>query len=141
MNWKQKTISELQEAFAMSETQATSYYNRVYRMALKEVGGKQRGLKISREIYGSLFYEGQQVFQIDNAGTSVKVNPILSGTRDVETTLRLSRMDAFFNKYGDSKYIQGTINEYQKGNISKEEFNAQIKAFKKYSTKYLKAGS
>lgn len=141
LNWKTLAINKLQDSWGFNEAEAIAFYNKVYRKALAEVGGKQKNLKISREIYGSLFFRGEQVFQIDNAGTKVEMNPILNTTRDLETSLRLSRMKAFFDKYGDSKYLQGTINEYQKGNISKEEFNSQIKAFKKYSTKYLKADS
>ena len=141
MNWKTKTIEELQQRMAMTETEAQSYYNRVYRMALKEIGGKQKGLKISREIYGSLFYQGEQVFHIDNAGTKVEINPIMTGTSDVETALRLSRMEAFFDKYGDSKTLQAIKEEYISGKIDKKEFNFQIKMFKKYSVKYLKSGS
>ena len=141
MNWKQRTIDELMAAKGMTETQATTFYNRVYKMALKSVGGKQKNLKISRELYTSMFFQGEQIFTIDNAGTKIEINPILEGSTDIEKTLRLDRMQGFFRTYGESEYLATLRQEYMSGNMTKAEFNAHIKAFKKYNVKYLKSGS
>lgn len=138
INWKTKTIEELQHRRGMSETQAISYYNRVYAQARETIGGKQKNMKISREIYGSLFYQGEQVFQIDNAGTKVELNPVITqSTKNVEETMRLARMEGFFKAFGDSKYLQDILIQYKNGTISRQEFNSAIKNFKKYSIKYL----
>ena len=140
-NWRTQTIAKLQERRGMSETQAVSYYNQVYRLALKETSGKVKGMKVSREIYASLFYQGEQLFTIDNDGTSVVLNPIAKGSKNVEETMRLARMNKFFDKYGKSEYLKEVLAEYNSGNIDKEEFNEKIKAFKKYNIKYLISGS
>lgn len=141
INWKTKTIEELQHRMGMTETQATSYYNRIYSQARQAIGGKQKNMKISREIYGSLFYQGEQVFQIDNSGTNVELNPIAKGTKNIEETMRLARMENFFSAYGDSKYLKDLFTQYRSGTISRKEFNAGIKTFKKYNVKYLISGS
>ena len=113
INWKTKTIEELQHRRGMTETEATSYYNRVYSQARQAIGGKQKNMKISREIYGSLFYQGEQVFQIDNSGTNIELNPIAKGTKNIEETMRLARMENFFNAYGDSKYLKDLFTQYR----------------------------
>lgn len=142
INWRTKTIEELQHRRGMTETEATSYYNRIYAQARETIGGKQKNMKISREIFGSLFYQGEQVFQIDNAGTKVELNPIINtSTKNIEETMRLARMENFFNAYGDSKFLKDLFTQYKSGAISRKEFNAGIKTFKKYNVKYLISGS
>ena len=141
INWRIKNIESLQEIYHIDETKATEMYNQLYRKALKIAGGKQTNLKVSRELYASINYRGAQLFNISKDLSSVKINPELNPNISSYGALGMARMDAFFAKYGDKKMVQAARDDYLNGKISREEFNYQIKMFKKYDSSYLKAGS
>lgn len=142
INWKQKAINKLTDpdVIGMTHDEAVTYYNRVYRNALKAIGGKQKDFKVSREVYATLFYRGTNVFQL-GYNQSITLNPIITDTTDVKKDVTMARMEAFFDKYKDSKYIKETKQLYESGEIDQKEFNERIKYFKNYNPKFLISGS
>ena len=141
INWRSKTISAIMNIEGMSQSQATSKFNRLYKQALEDVGKHQKGVNVTRELYGSLFYSNVNTFSIGDSGNTIELNKKLKGTKNLSNAIIESRMESFLDKYGDQKFIQEAMNQLKTGQISTKEFNAKIKVFKKWNTKYLKAGS
>ena len=50
-------------------------------------------------------------------------------------------MQGFYEKFKDSPALQRIFNEYKTGTLSRTEFNAKIKEWKKLSIKYMISGS
>lgn len=139
INFKSLTIDRLQDA-GMTPKQAISYYNKVYQSALSEVGKHQKGTNVAREVYASLFYQGEQTFTLTD-GQKLKLNPIVESASSVTTGITLNKMQGFFEKYGDSPFIQETFEKFRSGKMSIKEFNQTIKTYKTHNVKYLQSGS
>ena len=139
INYREKTISALQDVGYSRET-ATTFYNRAYTSALSSVKGKHSGMNVARELYASLFYQTANTFQLSD-GQKLTLNPIYETTSSISTAVTLNRMSSFFDKYSDSKFLQDVKERYASGNMSRREFNEAIKTFKTQNVKYLISGS
>lgn len=139
INYREKTISALQDVGYSRET-ATTFYNRAYTSALSSVKGKHSGMNVAREVYASLFYQTANTFQLSD-GQKLTLNPIYETTSSISTAVTLNRMSSFFDKYSDSKFLQDVKERYASGNMSRREFNEAIKTFKTQNVKYLISGS
>lgn len=139
INYREKTISALQDVGYSKET-ATTFYNRAYTSALSSVKGKHSGMNVAREVYASLFYQTANTFQLSD-GQKLTLNPIYETTSSISTAVTLNRMSSFFDKYSDSKFLQDVRERYASGNMSRREFNEAIKTFKTQNVKYLISGS
>ena len=82
INYRQKSIAEIMKSKAMTETQATSYYNRLYNTALKSVDRSVRtNVNVARELYASTLApyaeeyrkKGYNIFELDNAKNKVEL--------------------------------------------------------------------
>lgn len=140
VNWKSLTISAIMRADNMNQAEATSKFNRLYRQARQSIGAHQKEVNVTKELYGSLFYESVHTFEVGDSGNKVELNKIIS-KKQLRFSITASRMQGFLNAYGDNKLVQETFRLLETGQISQSEFNARIKVFKKWNSKYLKAGS
>ena len=140
INFRNRAISRLQEDLGMTKEASISYYNRIYRNALKQTGGHQKELNVTREVFASMFYETASTFQI-GPNQTITLNPIIKNTADISKGIAFARMDNFFNKYSDDKQLQNIKQAYENGKISKKEFNEKIKEWKATTHKYLISGS
>ena len=140
INWKALTISAIMDADNMNQAEATSKFNRLYRQARQSIGAHQKEVNVTKELYGSLFYASVHTFDIGSSGNKVELNKIID-KKQLRYSITESRMEGFLNAYGDSPLVQETFKLLQTGQISQSEFNARIKTFKKWNSKYLKAGS
>ena len=142
INWKQRAISRLSDPdeVGMTKEEAITYFNRVYRNALKVTQGHQQNLNTTKEVYATMFYRSASTFQID-AKQNVVLNPIIQNTSNVAMGMALARMDSFFDKYKDDKQLQAIKNQYVAGTITRKEFNERIKDWKATSQHYLISGS
>lgn len=142
INWKSKTISAIMNVDKVSQSEATSKFNRLYKQALEDVGKHQKGVNVTRELYGSLFYKNVNTFDIGDSGNKVELNKILKGSKNLELSIIMEdRMKNFLATYGDQIEIQFALSNLQNGVIDLKTFNQRIKMFKKWNSKYLKAGS
>ena len=142
INWRQRAITRLSDPdeVGMTKEEAVTYYNRVYRNALKTTGGHQKNLNTTKEVYATLFYDTASTFQL-GPNQSITLNPIIQNTSNVSQGMALARMDSFFDKYKDDKQLQAIKNQYVAGTITRQEFNEKIKDWKSMSQKYLISGS
>ena len=140
VNYRDLTIRRLQDDLGLSKEYATNYYNRAYTSALASVKGKHKGMNVAREVYGSLFYQTVNTFELSGGGRLV-LNEIYEGSTNIPASITLKKMEGFMQKYGESKFLQEAVQEYKSNKISRKTFNERIKAFKTYSVKYLISGS
>ena len=143
MNYRQKSISALTES-GMTTQEATSYYNRIYNQALRSANRSVRGnLNVARELYVNMFVESkaESVFQIDYKNNRVVLNELFRDSRDIAFEKTLFNMKGFYEKFKDSPALQRIFNEYKTGNLSRSDFNARIKEWKKLNIKYMISGS
>ena len=141
INNKNIAISKLQEKAGMTQGEATAFYNRAYSKALRLVKDYDKtGFNVSKELVASMFYSGKNLFKIDMNNQTVELNIIGKSSGSLKKDMTLVRMDKFFEKYGDSKFLQEAKNEYFKGNISRQEFNLRIKEWKSKHIRYLISG-
>ena len=143
MNYRQKSISALTES-GMTTQEATSYYNRIYNQALRSANRSVRGnLNVARELYVNMFVESkaESVFQIDYKNNRVILNELFRDSRDIAFEKTLFNMKGFYEKFKDSPALQRIFNEYKTGNLSRSDFNARIKEWKKLNIKYMVSGS
>lgn len=140
INYRDLTIHRLQEDLNMTKESATNYYNRAYTSALASVKGKHKGMNVAREVYGSLFYQTVNTFELSGGGRLV-LNEIYQDASNVPSAITINKMASFFDKYKDSKFLQEVKQSYESGKISRKEFNEQIKTFKNFNVKYLISGS
>ena len=143
MNYRQKSISALTES-GMTTQEATSYYNRIYNQALRSANRSVRGnLNVARELYVNMFVESkaESVFQIDYKNNRVVLNELFKDSRDIAFEKTLFNMKGFYEKFKDSPALQRIFNEYKTGNLSRSDFNARIKEWKKLNIKYMVSGS
>lgn len=140
INYREKTISALRDWGYTKET-ATTFYNRAYTSALAEVKGRHKGMNVARELYASLFYQSANTFQLTD-GQKVVLNPIYQNTSgNLSEAVLLTKMDKFFDKYKDSKFLKEAREDYASGKITRKTFNERIKVFKQVNVKYLISGS
>lgn len=140
INFRNKAISRLQEDLGLTREESESYYNRVYRSALKQTGGRQEGLNVTRELYASMFYHTASTFQI-GPNQTITLNPIIQGT-SIKEGMTMVRMKNFFEKWeNQSDYIAELKQQYLTGKITNKELNERIKVWKSRSAKYLISGS
>ena len=140
INFRNKAISRLQEDLGLTREESVSYYNRVYRNALKQTGGHQEGLNVTREVYASMFYQTASTFQI-GPNQTITLNPIVKQS-DIKKGMTLVRMNNFFEKWEtQSEYIAELKQQYLSGKITNKELNERIKVWKSRSSKYLISGS
>lgn len=140
INFRNKAISRLQEDLGLTREESESYYNRVYRSALKQTGGRQEGLNVTREVYASMFYQTASTFQI-GPNQTITLNPIVQRT-SIKQGMTMVRMNNFFEKWeGQSDYIAELKQQYLTGKITNKELNERIKVWKSRSAKYLISGS
>lgn len=142
INWRSKAISRLQDDLGMSKEQSVTYFNNLYRKALKTTQGHQTNLNTTKELYASMFYRSALTFQIDR-NQKVTLNPIIANkySNNVAQGITLARMENFFDKYKDDNQLQSIKNQYLQGSISRLEFNEKIKNWKSTSQRYLISGS
>ena len=143
MNYRQKSITALTES-GMTTQEATSYYNRIYNQALRSANRSVRGnLNVARELYVNMFVESkaESVFQIDYKNNRVVLNELFRDSRDIAFEKTLFNMKGFYEKFKDSPALQRIFNEYKTGNLSRSDFNARIKEWKKLNIKYMVSGS
>ena len=142
INWRNKAITRLQDDLGMTKQESVTYFNNLYRKALKTTQGHQTNLNTTKELYASMFYQTALTFQIDS-NQKVTLNPIIANnySKNVAQGIALSRMEHFFDKYKDDKALQNIKNEYLQGTISRLEFNEKIKNWKSTSQRYLISGS
>lgn len=126
----------------MTRQESEAYYNRIYQQALRRVRGMNKtGVNISREVYAALFYKTTNLFQIDKDNQTIKLNTLFTQSEDLKKDLTLARMKNFYTKYGDSRFLQSLKDMYLNGEISRSEFNLQIKKWKQQNQKYIISGS
>lgn len=140
VNWRSKTISAIMNIDNLSTAEATSKFNRLYRQARQSIGPHQKEVNVTRELYGSLIYKSVHTFQVGDSGNKVELNKIIDPSK-LRVSITRARMQGFLDAYGDNKLVQETFRLLETGQISQSEFNARIKVFKKWNSKYLKAGS
>ena len=143
MNYRQKSITALTES-GMTTQEATSYYNRIYNQALRSANRSVRGnLNVARELYVNMFVESkaESVFQIDYKNNRVILNELFRDSRDIAFEKTLFNMKGFYEKFKDSPALQRIFNEYKSGTLSRTDFNARIKEWKKLNIKYMISGS
>lgn len=140
INWRSKTISAIMNIDGLSTGEATSKFNRLYRQARQSIGAHQKEVNVTRELYGSLVYGSVQTFQVGDSGNKVELNKIIN-PKKLRYSITESRMQGFLETYGDNQLVKETFRLLETGQISQSEFNSRIKIFKKWNSKYLKAGS
>ena len=143
LNYRQKTITALEDS-GMTPQQATSYYNRIYSQALRSANRSMRGnLNVARELYVDMFVEkkAESVFQIDYKNNRVVLNELFRDSKDIAFEKTLFNMQGFYEKFKDSPALQRIFNEYRSGTITRSEFNANVKEWKKLNIKYMISGS
>ena len=124
----------------LSTEEATSKFNRLYRQARQSIGAHQKEVNVTRELYGSLVYGSVHTFQVGDSGNTITLNKIID-PKKLRYSITESRMQGFLETYGDHQLVKETFRLLETGQISQSEFNARIKTFKKWNSKYLKAGS
>lgn len=140
INWRSKTISAIMNIDGLSTEEATSKFNRLYRQARQSIGAHQKEVNVTRELYGSLVYGSVHTFQVGDSGNRIELNKIIN-PKKLRYSITASRMQGFLESYGDNNLVKETFKLLETGQISQSEFNARIKVFKKWNSKYLKAGS
>ena len=147
INWKSLTINAMKnvdfshiENEALKEQLARAKFNRLYRQARQSIGTHQKEVNVTKELYGSLYYDSVNTFEIGDSGNKVELNKIID-KKQLRYSITESRMEGFLKEYGDQKLVQEAFAELQSKKITQSEFNARIKIFKKWNAKYLKAGS
>ena len=143
LNYRALTISKYMEANEMTLKQATTAYNKIYRTALREIQPEARqDFNMAKEIFASSFNLGENVFTIDAKNKKITINAIYEGTSDIKQDITLIRMMNFETKFSkDSPNLRKIFADYRSGNISRTEFNAKIKEWKKLSIAYMISGS
>ena len=143
MNYRQKSLDKL-VASGMTEKESVSYYNRAYSQALRSINKSAReNLNVARELYTNLFIKRDEksIFQLDSANNKIVLNELFVGSKDIAYEKTLFNMKEFYEKFKDSPALQRIFNEYKTGTLSRTEFNAKIKEWKKLSIKYMISGS
>ena len=144
MNYRQLSINKLTDS-GMSTQEATSYYNRIYNQALRSANKSAReNLNVARELYVNMFVEqsAKSVFQIDYKNNRVVLNELFKDVGDIGVAKTIFRMNRLYELYAkDSPMLKNIFNQYTTGQISRKEFNAKIKDWKKVSIRYMLSGS
>lgn len=140
INYRALTIKRLQDDLGLSKEYAINYYNRAYTSALASVKGNHKGMNVAREVYGSLFYQSVNTFELEGGGRLV-LNEIYQKSKNIPADVLLKKMEGFMEKYGDSKFIQEARESFASGKITRKQFNERIKTFKAYNVRYLISGS
>lgn len=143
MNYRQKSLEQLTKG-GMTQEQAVSYYNRVYSQALRSISRTAReNLNVSRELYVNLFIKRDEksVFQLDSANNRIVLNELFKDSKDIAFEKTLFNMKEFYEKFQDSPDLRKIFNAYRNGTLSRTEFNASIKNWKKLNIKYFISGS
>ena len=140
INYRALTIKRLQDDLGLSKEYATNYYNRAYTSALASVKGNHKGMNVAREVYGSLFYQSVNTFELEGGGRLV-LNEIYQKSKNIPADVLLKKMEGFMEKYEDSKFIQEARESFASGKITRRQFNERIKTFKTYNVRYLISGS
>ena len=143
MNYRQKSLEQLTKG-GMTQEQAVSYYNRVYSQALRSISRTAReNLNVSRELYVNLFIKRDEksVFQLDSANNRIVLNELFKESKDIAFEKTLFNMKEFYEKFQDSPDLRKIFRDYRGGALSRTEFNAAIKNWKKLNIKYFISGS
>lgn len=140
INYRALTIKRLQDDLGLSKEYAINYYNRAYTSALASVKGNHKGMNVAREVYGSLFYQSVNTFELEGGGRLV-LNEIYQKSKNIPADVLLNKMEGFMEKYGESKFIQEARESFASGKITRKQFNERIKTFKQVNVKYLISGS
>ena len=140
INYRAKTIEKIMESEKLDLQSATTQYNRYYRSALAEAGAGKKGINTAREVYASLYYQGQQVFHVES--NKLILNEIFKDETDIKFEQTMFRMKELYTKFAnDSPALKKIFQEYRSGKISRSEFNASIKDWKQKNIKYFISGS
>ena len=140
INWRDKAINDIMKEYKKNEADATKWYDETYTRALQLAKGRRGEINLRREVYASFFYDYANVFYIDK-DEKIQLNTAFEGSTNLEKTRALERMKGFLEDYGDIHVVQSIFREYMNGRMTRKEFNAYIKAFKSYNSKYLSSGS
>lgn len=140
INYRAKTIEKIMESEGLDLQSATTQYNRYYRSALAEADKGKKGMNTAREVYASLYYQGQQVFHIE--GNKLVINELFKGETDIKFEQTMFRMKSLYTKFAsESPALQKIFQDYKTGKISRTEFNTSIKNWKQKNIKYFISGS
>ena len=140
INWRDKAIKDIAKKFEMNESDAQKWYDESYARALQLSKGRKGEINLRREVYASYFYNYANVFYLDK-NNKIQMNAVFEKSANLEKTRALERMKGFLEDYGDIHVVQSIFSEYMSGRMTRQEFNAYIKAFKNYNSKYLTSGS
>lgn len=143
INYRQRSLEMLKKS-GMTEKESVSFYNRAYSQALRSINKSAReNLNVARELYTNLFIKRDEksVFQLDSANNRIVLNELFAGSKDIAFERTLFNMQGFYEKFKDSPALQRIFNEYKTGTLSRTEFNAKIKEWKKLNIKYMISGS
>ena len=140
INYRAKTIERIMESEGLDLQSATTQYNRYYRTALAQAGAGKKGINTAREVYASLYYQGQQVFHIE--GNKLVINEIFKDETDIRYEQTVFRMKELYNKFAnDSPELKKIFQDYKSGKIDRTTFNISIKDWKQKNVKYFISGS
>ena len=141
-NWRQLGIEELINRYGMERNVAEMVWERAYRKALRRARkhGVSSDVNIARELYGSIFNRGTQLFDIDleDISPSVNIAEEFSQSENLEKSFIEKRFENMANKY---KEVRKIINLYKRGKITYKELRELIKKFRDTNAEYQKAGS
>lgn len=141
-NWKKLGIEELQYRYGMEQNVAEHMWENAYRKALRQARkeGVTKDLNLSREVYASTFYRGQQMFNIkfDDISPSVNISSEFADVDDLQKAFTERRFEHMAQKYKD---VNKWLNQYKRGRISYQTFRDKVKKFRDTNQEYQKAGS
>ena len=122
INYRALTIKRLQDDLGLSKEYAVNYYNRAYTSALASVKGNHKGMNVAREVYGSLFYQSVNTFELEGGGRLV-LNEIYQNSKNIPADVLLKKMEGFMEKYGKTFNIEQLPDSRFKSNDNREWMN------------------
>ena len=141
-SYSKKAQSELQGRYGYTKEQAKAVWNRTYRQVLKASRrlGVTKDFNVSRELYSSMFYRGNQLFEIDRTGVlpKAKISSQFENVTDLEERFTEVKFENMAKKYDE---VQVLLDKYKKHEISYKDFRQSIETFRKTNTDYLRSGS
>lgn len=140
-SWKSRGIEDLEIRYGLDRNMAETLWRRAYNQAYRRVKLKAHAdINISREVYGSLFSQGTQLFDITLTDTSVGVQ--LAGRfQDIEELDRAFIEARFAKMSMKYKQVDKWVQRYKRGRMSKGALLDKVQKFKDTNREYLKAGS
>lgn len=138
VNYGKLGVQGLEERYGYAQDMAKKVWRSIYRQSLYRARkkGVTKDINISREVYSSLFYGGQQLFDINMLGVlpKARVSKQFENVDNLQEIFTQARFKGMADKYSE---VNEMMQRYKSGQISYKEFRQGVETFRKTNRQYM----